>query len=699
MIAQKNKSNLAILPCTALKGVGPLIAEKLAKCNIFSVQDLLFHLPFRYQDRTHVSPIGDLRAGDYAVIQGTIEHIEDYHRRRPTLVIRLRDGTGLINLRFFHYSAVQKNALSLGACLRCVGEVRMGYRGLEIVHPEYRRLTDNEIIPVEETLTPIYPTTEGLHQRSLRSLTEQALNLLNAGNFLEEYLPETILHERDMPSLCDAIQFVHRPPPDAALTQLEAGIHPAQQRLAFEELLAHHLSLRRLRMQSKQLQAPKLSGEHSLTQRFLSGLSFELTKAQERVVAEIGDDLIQEQPMLRLVQGDVGSGKTVVAALAIIQAVTAGYQAVLMAPTDLLSEQHATNFRQWLDALNIKITVLAGKHKGKLRENILAEIASGTAKVIIGTHALFQEGVHFNKLALIVIDEQHRFGVHQRLALREKGSQEGVYPHQLIMTATPIPRTLAMTVYADLDISIIDELPPGRTPVKTVVIPNDKRLQVVERVRQACLEHRQAYWVCTLIEESELLQCQAAEATKEQLIILLGELRIGLVHGRLKAVEKEAIMRQFKANELDLLVATTVIEVGVDVPNASLMVIENAERLGLAQLHQLRGRVGRGATESYCVLLYQAPLSQHAQTRLKVMRATTDGFEIAKQDLEIRGPGEMLGTKQTGLLRFRIADLRRDQVLLKGIPVIADDLLRSHETNALALIQRWLGSGERYGGV
>ena len=699
MIAQKNKANLATLPCTALKGVGPSIAEKLAKCSIFTVQDLLFHLPFRYQDRTHVSPIGNLRAGDYAVIQGSIEHIEDFHRRRPTLVIRLVDGTGFINLRFFHFTGAQKNALSLGTCLRCVGEVRLGYRGLEIVHPEYRRMTDDQIIPVEETLTPIYPTTEGLHQRSLRSLTDQALNLLNEGNFLEEYLPETILCERHMPTLCDAIQFVHRPPPDAALTQLEAGVHPAQQRLAFEELLAHQLSLRRLRMQTKQLQAPKLGKQQPIIQRFLAVLSFALTKAQERVIAEISNDLIQEQPMLRLVQGDVGSGKTVVAAIAMIQAVAAGYQAALMAPTDLLAEQHANNFRQWLDALAIKMTALAGKHKGKLREEILTEIADGTAKVIIGTHALFQEGVQFNKLALIVIDEQHRFGVHQRLALREKGNHDGFYPHQLIMTATPIPRTLAMTAYADLDISTIDELPPGRTPVKTVVIPNSNRLQVIERVRQACLEQRQAYWVCTLIDESELLQCQAAEATKEQLTILLSELHIGLVHGRLKSTEKEAIMQQFKASELDLLVATTVIEVGVDVPNASLMVIENAERLGLAQLHQLRGRVGRGATESYCVLLYQTPLSPQAKTRLKVMRDTTDGFKIAQQDLALRGPGELLGTKQTGLLRFRIADLRRDQRLLVDIPAIADNLLRNHEANALALIQRWLGSGEKYGEV
>lgn len=695
----KIPQDLAQLSCLSLKGVGPRLAEKLAKCGIITVQDLLFHLPNHYQDRTHISPIGNLRAGDWGVIEGKIEAVESNGYPRPMLLIRVRDGTGIISLRFFHFTQAQKQALSCGMNLRCFGEVRAGYRGLEIIHPEYRRHSEEDIVPVEETLTPIYPATEGLQQRSLRNLTDQALHILSEKNPLPEYLPAELLRELALPNLNEAIQFVHRPPPSASTAQLEAGIHPAQQRLIFEELLAHHLSLRRLRFQTQQLAAPILTTDHGMVAHFITNLTFELTAAQQRVLAEIKHDLMQGQPMLRLVQGDVGSGKTVVAALAILQAVASGYQAALMAPTELLAEQHGNNFRQWLAPLGINMVWLTGKHKGKLRAGILESIVSGDAQVIIGTHALFQEAVNFNKLALIVIDEQHRFGVHQRLALREKGYQQGMFPHQLIMTATPIPRTLAMTAYADLDVSVIDELPPGRTPVTTVVVPNNKRTHVIERIRQATTEQRQIYWVCTLIDESELLQCEAAEMTRQQLAQALPELQVGLVHGRMKAAEKEQIMQQFKAREIHLLVATTVIEVGVDVPNASLMVIENSERLGLSQLHQLRGRVGRGAKASYCVLLYQAPLSHSAKVRLQVMRDTNDGFVIAKRDLELRGPGEFLGTKQTGLLRMRIADLRRDQKLLPQVQACADMLLNDHPASVLQLITRWVDSGDRYADV
>ena len=693
------KTQLETLPCTALKGVGPRLSELLSKCRIETVQDLLFHLPFRYQDRTHITPIRHLRVGDTAVIEGEIIQNQILFSSRRSLVCDIRDQTGIISIRFFHFSTAQKNSLAIGTHIRCFGEVRYGKRQLIMVHPEYRRIIPGELTSVEETLTPIYPTTEGLQQRMFYQLTDQALALLNQNALLAEYLPNEILQQFKLPNLAKALIYVHRPPPNADTQKLMNGQHPAQRRLLFEELLAHFLSLRRLRANIQQQNAPELFAENDLSQKLIQSLPFNLTKAQLRVTAEIKQDLIQIKPMLRLVQGDVGSGKTIVAVLALLQAVANGFQAALMAPTEILAEQHYQNLLQWLTPLNISVVWLSGKQKGKIRENALQEIVNGTANIIVGTHALFQESVQFAKLGLIVIDEQHRFGVHQRLALRAKGNQNDLVPHQLIMTATPIPRTLAMTVYADLDISVIDELPPGRTPIKTLIISNQRRNDILQRVRAVCLDNKQVYWVCTLIEESEVLQCQAAEVTHAQLQQELNELTIGLIHGRMKAQEKEQIMSSFKDGKINVLVATTVIEVGVDVPNAILMVIENAERLGLAQLHQLRGRVGRGSIESYCVLFYQSPLSLHARSRLAVMRDTNDGFEIAKKDLEIRGPGEVLGTRQTGLLQLRIANIVRDSYLLPEIQQAGEIIMRDYPEIVAPLIRRWLGQCDQYGQV
>ncbi|MGM0594367.1 MAG: ATP-dependent DNA helicase RecG, partial [Pseudomonadota bacterium] len=658
-----------------LRGVGPRLAERLENLEIRTVQDLLFHLPLRYQDRTRIHPIGSLRPGDEVQVEGEVQLSEIKFGRRRMLLTRISDGSGSLTLRFFHFSNAQKENLAQGVRLRCFGEVRRGSATLEMVHPEFRRLSDTDMQQVDEHLTPIYPATEGLQQTSLRKLVEQAITLLREQQVsLTEWLPPSLLPP-GMPTLADALLMLHHPPPDIALATLAEGEHPAQQRLAFEELLAHQLSLRLLRQTMVRHPAPPLRGDGSLRKRFNAALPFALTAAQRRVCDEIRHDLEQATPMQRLVQGDVGSGKTVVAALAALQAVESGHQAAVMAPTELLAEQHYRNMCQWLEPLGLEVAWITGRLKAKQRREMLAAVESGSAAVVVGTHALFQAEVSFAGLGLVIVDEQHRFGVHQRLALREKGVQQGSHPHQLIMTATPIPRTLAMTAYADLDLSIIDELPPGRTPVATVALSDERREDVIRRVAAACAEGRQAYWVCTLIEESESLQCQAAEETAEQLQQLLPQLRIGLVHGRMKAAEKEAVMGAFKAAELELLVATTVIEVGVDVPNASLMIIENAERLGLAQLHQLRGRVGRGSNKSSCVLMYHPPLSQLARERLAVMRETNDGFAIARKDLEIRGPGEVLGTRQTGMLQLKIADLQRDQALLPQVGSSAERLL------------------------
>ncbi|WP_415891470.1 ATP-dependent DNA helicase RecG [Neptuniibacter sp. SY11_33] len=688
---------LAAIPVTELKGVGAALEQKLHNLGIQNLQDLLFHLPLRYQDRTRIVPMGALRPGDECVVEGEVKLADISKGRRRSLLCRIQDGTGSLTLRFFHFTAAQKNNLKPGTRIRCFGEARTGANGLEIVHPEYKRVDNDDLVPVEESLTPIYPTTEGLHQGRLRALTDQALNYLKEGG-LQELVPDQLRQGWQFPSLNDAVAYLHRPPVDVDQHLLLDGMHPAQRRLAFEELLAHHLSLLKLRQKARQKGAPELPGTGQLKQTFLDQLPFPLTGAQQRVGNEIANDLAQAYPMLRLVQGDVGSGKTVVAALAALQTVESGLQAAIMAPTEILAEQHFINFSNWLESLDIKVAWLAGKLKGKQRQTQLEAIRTGEARVVVGTHALFQEEVVFSDLGLVVIDEQHRFGVHQRLSLREKGRNGELAPHQLIMTATPIPRTLTMSAYADLDCSIIDELPPGRTPVNTVVIADNRRDEVIQRVQKACAEKRQVYWVCTLIEESEALQCQAAEVTAEDLKVALPELRIGLVHGRMKPAEKAEIMQQFKSAELDLLVATTVIEVGVDVPNASVMIIENPERLGLAQLHQLRGRVGRGSVESFCVLMYQVPLSNQGRERLTVMRETTDGFKIAEKDLQLRGPGEVLGTRQTGTMQFKMADLQRDSDLLTRVKMVAGQM-QEWPDFADSLVERWLGRGEDYGNV
>ncbi|AYN18688.1 DNA helicase RecG [Pseudomonas monteilii] len=691
-------SELSKVPVTVLKGVGEAMAEKLAKVGLENLQDVLFHLPLRYQDRTRVVPIGQLRPGQDAVIEGVVSGADVTMGKRRSLVVRLGDGSGVLSLRFYHFSNAQKEGLKRGTHLRCYGEARPGASGLEIYHPEYRALNGDEPPPpVEQTLTPIYPSTEGLTQQRLRLLCQQSLGLLGPRS-LPDWLPDELARDYQLAPLDDAIRYLHNPPADADLDELAEGQHWAQHRLAFEELLTHQLSQQRLRESLRSLRAPVLPKAKRLQAQYLANLGFQPTGAQQRVANEIAYDLSQHEPMMRLVQGDVGAGKTVVAALAALQALEAGYQVALMAPTEILAEQHYITFKRWLEPLGIEVAWLAGKLKGKARAASLEQIANG-APMVVGTHALFQEEVKFKHLALAIIDEQHRFGVQQRLALRKKGVAGELCPHQLIMTATPIPRTLAMSAYADLDTSVLDELPPGRTPVNTVLVADSRRFEVVERVRAACAEGRQAYWVCTLIEESEELTCQAAESTYEELGSALGELRVGLIHGRMKPAEKAEIMALFKAGELQLLVATTVIEVGVDVPNASLMIIENPERLGLAQLHQLRGRVGRGSAVSHCVLLYHPPLSQIGRERLGIMRETNDGFIIAEKDLELRGPGEMLGTRQTGLLQFKVADLMRDADLLPAVRDAAQALIARWPEHVSPLLDRWLRHGQQYGQV
>ena len=687
------------IPVTQLKGVGVQLANKLAKLGIQTIQDVLFHLPLRYMDRTRITPIGSAQPNTDIVIEGEIRGCDLAFGRRRSLMCRLQDNTGIITLRFFHFSNAQRQNLTTGSHIRCYGEVKRGSSGLEIYHPEYQFIDQQQPQPLQQYLTAVYPATEGISQQRLRSIASQAFGLMKQHS-LTELLPK----ELQQSSLTEAIEFIHQPPKTAAVDQLANGDHPAQQRLAFEELLAHHLSLLQLRKNIQEHGAPALKcnkngDDEKMRAQFLNALAFQLTGAQLRVSLEIQNDLLKPVPMLRLVQGDVGSGKTVVAALAALQCVAAGKQAAIMAPTEILAEQHRNSFQAWLEPLGIQLAWLTGKVKGKARERQLSMIKDGSAQIVIGTHALFQEEVEFHDLALTIIDEQHRFGVHQRLALKEKGRDPNQVPHQLIMTATPIPRTLAMSAYADLDCSTIDELPPGRSPVNTVVIANQRRPEIIERVRAACTSGRQAYWVCTLIEESDVLEAQAAEATADELHLLLPELEIGLIHGRLKSGEKAATMEAFKSGQLQLLVATTVIEVGVDVSNASLMVIENPERLGLAQLHQLRGRVGRGQQESHCVLLYSTPLSQHGTERLSIMRQTTDGFKIAEMDLKLRGPGEVLGTRQTGEMELRIADLQRDAHLLPKIKTTAETILAEYPVQAEAIIRRWLGGSERYGQV
>jgi ATP-dependent DNA helicase RecG len=695
---------LGALSVSTLAGVGPSTAARLETLYITTVQDLLFHLPIRYQDRTRIYKIRDVIAGDHVLLEGEVLGGQVLFGKRRQLMCRLADDSGEVTLRFFHFSGRQKLQLTTpGVRLRCFGEIRDGFsRGLEIVHPEYRALDQAEALPLEARLTPIYPTTKGLQQATLRKLTAQALQLMDGETGLQELLPVSGVSAFQFAPLKVALQYVHRPPPDANTALLQAGEHPMQQRLAFEELVAHQVGLQRLRLQLRAARAPQLvtaSAPHPLTEQLLAALPFALTQAQTRVLADIRADLASGSPMLRLVQGDVGSGKTIVAVMAMLEAVQAGFQAALMAPTEILVEQHARQLQDWLSPLGVTVGVILGQQTPQQRDTSLAQIASGAFQVVVGTHALFQASVQFSALALLVIDEQHRFGVHQRLALKQKGMRDKSMPHQLIMTATPIPRTLAMTAYADLDVSVIDALPPGRQPITTVLVSNERRDAVVERVRVNCQAGRQAYWVCTLIDESDTLQHQAAAATCAALQAALPELRVALVHGRLKSAEKASMMQAFKHGEIDLLVATTVIEVGVDVPNASVMIIENPERLGLAQLHQLRGRVGRGQAKSFCVLLYQGPLSPTAHQRLTVMRDTQDGFVIAAEDLNMRGPGDVLGTRQTGLLQLRVADVLRDQGLLSEVKKMSQTMVQHHAPAVDRLMRRWLQGVDAYIGV
>ncbi len=681
-----------------LTGVGPALAAKLERLDVYSIEDLLFLLPLRYEDRTQLVPLGALTAGERCLVTGEVLLAETAYRGRRNLLVRIGDGTGQLTLRFFYFSRSQQAGFKQGSRVTCFGEVRKGSGGLEMIHPEYRMVRGDQDATVDDSLTAIYPATEGVQQGRLRNLTDQALRLMRRDP-PEELLPEAVRDELGMPPLAEAIQYLHRPPPDADTALILAGKHPCQQRLAFEELLAHYLSLRKVRSLTRSEKAPLLNEQRDEVERFIAGLPFELTGAQKRVAEEIVADFGAGHPMMRLIQGDVGSGKTVVAAIACLQAISNGVQAAIMAPTELLAEQHYKTFSDWFRPLGLEPAWLAGSQRAAARRESLQAIADGSAQLVVGTHALFQEGVSFAKLGLVVIDEQHRFGVHQRMALRDKGVSDLGQPHQLVMTATPIPRTLAMAAYADLDTSIIDELPPGRQPVTTVALPDTRREEIVARVRAACDAGQQAYWVCPLIEESDVLDYQAAEASYAMLTEALPDIHVGLVHGRMRPAEKERGMQAFKEGLIQLLVATTVIEVGVDVPNATLMIIENAERMGLAQLHQLRGRVGRGAGQSHCVLMYKPPLGQLAKSRLSVLRETNDGFVVAQRDLELRGPGELLGTRQTGLPEYRVADLVRDAELMPKVMRVAGEFERRDTSGSDALVRRWCAGIDRYGKV
>jgi len=691
-----------------LKGVGPKIQERLSKLGLNSVQDVLFHLPYRYEDRTRVVAIGAVRHGQSALIEATIDYAKVAFTRkgksRRMLLVHVTDGTGSLLLRFFYFNKQQQQKLVEGTKIRCFGDVRYGASSLEMAHPEYSQINEHTSVHMEDSLTPVYHTTDGVSQFLLRRLTDQCLELLNNETYLADFLTPDILNLKNYYSLADALKYVHRPPAKADVNELFEAKHASQLRLIFEELLAQHLSLQVLREKNRKLRAVCLQSDNHLLYQFIKSLPFDLTMAQQKVNQEILHDLESGVPMMRLVQGDVGSGKTVVAALACLKAVEMNLQAAIMAPTEILAEQHYKNFTSWFSPLGIKVVWLSGQVKGKKRDSVLEKIVTGEAQVVVGTHALFQEDVNYKSLALAITDEQHRFGVQQRMTLAKKAKVKKAVKankatqlaHQLIMTATPIPRSLAMTAYADLDYSVIDELPPGRKPVKTVVIQQERREEILQRIYKACGEGKQAYWVCTLVEESESLQCQAAQNTAQTLQEVLPDITVGLIHGRLRSDEKESLMQAFKSGEIQLLVATTVIEVGVDVPNASLMIIENAERLGLSQLHQLRGRVGRGREASHCVLMFKSPLSAHAKERLAIMRKTNSGFEIARKDLQLRGPGEVLGTRQTGLVQLKIADIVRDESMLDGVKIAAQKMSNESPEKVKALIDRWVGSAQQF---
>lgn len=687
-----------------LKGIGAKLEENLKKLNIHSFEDLIFHFPFRYEDRTRVTPIARLRLKQLSVVDAEVVNAKIMFGKRRSLSVALRDSSGICFMRLFHFSQSQSKQFVEGAHIRLIGEPRLGAQGLEFYHPEYR-LYKGEAPPLEQNLSPVYNSCEGISSTRLSQLIKQALQLLHKNP------QQSLFHSLDLKSFQKQlepnkqpeinfekiIKTVHQPENWDEASLLSEGRHPYQKLLALEELVAHSLSAKNRKSQTPENQSPPIQVHAALHQRFLKNLPFRLTNAQQKVITEINTDLQQGRTMRRLVQGDVGSGKTLVAASAALQVIQNGFQVALMVPTEILAEQHLQNFQNWFTPFDIEVCALLGKHNGKKRQDLLDGMASGKTKMIIGTHALFQKDVLFHKLGFVIIDEQHRFGVHQRLALSQKSDKP--IPHQLIMTATPIPRSLAMTIYGDLDCSVIDELPPGRTPVKTVLIDNKRRHEVIGRIRIACGKKTQAYWVCTLIEESESLQAKAAEDLLLELQQALPNIKIALIHGRLKTDEKTKVIQDFREGKIDLLVATTVIEVGVDIPNASVMVIENPERLGLAQLHQLRGRVGRGATESFCVLLYEAPLGAIAQKRLTTMRDSNDGFVIAEQDLMIRGPGEVLGTRQAGAALFKVADLLRDSELLEPAQEIAREILQKYPQHAQAFMDRWLGEKQNLGEV
>lgn len=680
-------------PLSILRGAGEKTIRRLRKLGIQSVQDLILHLPQRYEDRTRLTPLGALSIGQTALVEGVIELAEITGKNRPALLCRISDGTGFLQIRFFHFTAEQRRQMERGRRIRCFGEVRAGLWGREMIHPEYRLLDEGSVVLPETTLTPVYPSTEGVSQPTLRRLIQQALDLAVMGEQSEPELPAGLSPYLDGMSRREALSMLHRPSPECPPARLET----ARRRLAFEELLAYQLSVARSRQENRTFAAPRLEPDEALIRAFRKALPFSLTAAQQRVVEEIAADLARGFPMMRLLQGDVGSGKTVVAAHALLTAAANGWQTALMTPTEILAEQHFRTFSAWLEPLGLRVTLLTGRLKGQARRLLLDEIAGGESALVVGTHALFQDGVTFHRLGLVVIDEQHRFGVHQRLKLRDKALQEGWKPHhQLVMTATPIPRTLAMLSYADLDLSVLDEIPPGRTPIETRIIPALRRHEIIARIADWIAQGRQAYWVCTLIEESERLQCEAAETTATSLAASLPGIRVGLIHGRMSSAEKDSRMQAFKAGAIDLLVATTVVEVGVDVPSAALMVIENAERLGLAQLHQLRGRVGRGPGEAYCLLLYQPPLSEIAKKRLDILKKSNDGFAIADRDLELRGPGEFLGVRQAGMAQFRVADLGRDGDLIEQVAPVAEILLRDHASVIEPIVRRWIGEAFRF---
>lgn len=672
-----------------LKGVGSAATALLEKLHIFNTDDLLFHLPRDYEDRSTIIPMNQLHVGRSYLLEGVVQSVDFPAGKKKSMAVLLQDEVGRVTLRFYHFYKGLIERLAIGQQVRIFGEVRVGARGLEMYHPEIQTVTSATPLPKTQ-LTAIYPSTDGLTQPKLREYVQQALK--QYAQNLPELMPEKFTQGY---TLKEALTYIHQPPIEANLQQLGQGRHSAQQRLIFEELVAHQISLLTRRAYIQNIQAPVISASQTLIKSLLTQLPFHLTHAQNRVSTEILNDLKQNKPMLRLVQGDVGAGKTLVAAVAACHVLETGWQVALMAPTEILAEQHYLNFKKWFEPMGIQVSWLSGKQKGKARTQAEESVQTGTSQLVVGTHALFQDSIQFAKLGLVIIDEQHRFGVDQRLALRNKGANDTT-PHQLVMTATPIPRTLAMSAYGDLDTSIIDELPPGRTPIQTVTVPLERREEVLQRIANNCQEGKQAYWVCTLVEQSETLDAQAAQATFEELQQRFPHIKVGLVHGKMKAEQKQSVMQAFKANQLQLLIATTVIEVGVDVPNATIMVIENAERLGLSQLHQLRGRVGRGAQSSFCVLMYKTPLSNNGHERLATLKDSNDGFVIAEKDLEIRGPGELLGTKQTGDLGFKVAKLERDDYLLSQAHEVAQQILKDYPQNAEALLNRWLPTAPRY---